>query len=212
MGTRSALQAAGSPQKDVQEESFNRTPAQDNLHQDSAEPAEASESRERHPPIYQWSVSKRSSPEWTSDRDTSMEGAVDCPKCAGLEKKVDEMQRVINRGAMNSADGMDLMREMQRGHNEAVQVLHKRIHFLEAEVADWEHDSAQLPEIKEVACCSAASCLLNFIHVACLLHGQPISFICSLLTCTFTFLFAIIDRETRTRHECVGRQGGVGHC
>ena len=36
-----------------------------------------------------------------------------CSGCAAYQRKVDELQRVINRGAHQHADGMDLMREMQ---------------------------------------------------------------------------------------------------
>jgi hypothetical protein len=36
-----------------------------------------------------------------------------CARCGELQCKVDELQRVINRGAHQHADGMDLMREMQ---------------------------------------------------------------------------------------------------
>jgi len=61
------------------------------------------------------------------------------------------MQRIVNRGARNHADGMDLMREMQRGHNEAVQVLQKRIASLEADLSEWQQNAEQMPKTKEVS-------------------------------------------------------------
>ena len=41
------------------------------------------------------------------------ENEAPCASCGELLSKVDELQRVINRGANQHADGMDLMREMQ---------------------------------------------------------------------------------------------------
>ena len=70
-----------------------------------------------------------------------------CFKCVELEKKVQDLQRIVNRGAHQHADGMDLMREIQRVHNETVQAHQKRIITLEAQLYEWE--SSNLHQIKE---------------------------------------------------------------
>jgi len=121
--------------------------------------ASLSATPQEQPEQYQWSIkaerSTHSSADWTSDcrsreaeNDDTAEG---CPRCASFEKKLEEMQRIVNRGARNHADGMDLMREMQRGHNEAVQVLQKRIASLEADLSEWQQNAEQMPKIKEVS-------------------------------------------------------------
>ena len=61
-----------------------------------------------------------------------------CFKCVELEKKVQDLQRIVNRGAHQHADGMELMREIQRVHNETVQAHQKRIITLEAQLYEWE--------------------------------------------------------------------------
>lgn len=66
--------------------------------------------------------------------ETEMADRPPCFKCVELEKKVQDLQRIINRGAHQHADGMDLMCEMQRVNNETVQAHQKRISTLEAQL------------------------------------------------------------------------------
>jgi DNA repair exonuclease SbcCD ATPase subunit len=68
-----------------------------------------------------------------------------CRRCDGLEKKTEELQRIINRGLHQQSDGMDLMRQMQQGHNDALHILQRRIASLETEIHEWERDHAELP-------------------------------------------------------------------
>jgi chromosome segregation ATPase len=79
--------------------------------------------------------------------ETEMADRPPCFKCVELEKKVQDLQRIINRGAHQHADGMDLMCEMQRVNNETVQAHQKRISTLEAQLHEWE--SSNLHQIKE---------------------------------------------------------------
>ena len=58
------------------------------------------------------------------------------------------MQR--NCDGQQQADHMDLIREMQLGHNETVHVLQRRIQSLEAEIRALKHDAADVPVTSEL--------------------------------------------------------------
>ena len=62
-------------------------------------------------------------------------GYAACPQCSELRLKNQELRRIATQKSQLHHDGILLMSSMQKGHNDAIGVLHERIKSLEEQVA-----------------------------------------------------------------------------
>lgn len=81
--------------------------------------------------------------------ERAFEPNASCPQCRELRLKNQELRRIASQKSQMHHDGILLMSSMQKGHNDAISVLHERIKSLEEQISGTTGSECSLRNLQE---------------------------------------------------------------